>query len=32
VKLSVVIPAHDEEASIVDTLHGIVAALEGERI
>ena len=31
-KLSVVIPAHDEEASIVATLHGIVAALEGERI
>jgi dolichol-phosphate mannosyltransferase len=32
VKLSVVIPAHDEEGSIASTVHGLVGALEAERI
>jgi dolichol-phosphate mannosyltransferase len=32
VKLSVVIPAHDEAGSIAETVRGITEALEGERI
>jgi dolichol-phosphate mannosyltransferase len=32
VKLSVIIPARDEEESIVATVQGLVGALEGERI
>jgi dolichol-phosphate mannosyltransferase len=32
VKLSVIIPARDEEESIVATVQGLVAALEGDRI
>jgi dolichol-phosphate mannosyltransferase len=31
-KLSVVIPAHDEEGSIASTVHGVVGALAAERI
>jgi dolichol-phosphate mannosyltransferase len=32
VKLSVLVPAHDEEGSITATVHGLLAALEAERI